>query len=97
MNFSGIMVEAVLSTEKSCLFAHAIHFVAALNTLLKSEKTNHQMQHALFYAKHADKFTSPKHNLLVFQARTNTARIEAYKEVGATKLLLKTYLFYCSY
>ena len=47
------------------------------------------MQRALFYAKHADKFTSPKHNLLVFQVRTNTARIETYKEVGATNLLLK--------
>ena len=28
------------------------------------------MQCALFYASHADKFTSPKHNLLVFQLRT---------------------------
>ena len=35
MNFSGIMAEAVLSTEKSCLLAHAAHFVEALNTLLK--------------------------------------------------------------
>ena len=32
------------------------------------------MQRALFYAKHTDKFTSPKHNLLVFQVRTNKAR-----------------------
>ena len=32
------------------------------------------MQRALFYASHTDKFTSLKHNLLVFQARTNKAR-----------------------
>ena len=35
MNFSDIMAEAVLSTEKPCLVAHAIHFVAVLNALLK--------------------------------------------------------------
>ena len=38
MNFSDIMAEAVLSTEKSCLVAHATHFVALLNTLLKERK-----------------------------------------------------------
>ena len=32
------------------------------------------MQHALFYAKHTDNLTSPKHNLLVFQEKTNKAR-----------------------
>ena len=31
------------------------------------------MQRALFYMKHIDKFTSPKHNLLVFQVKTNKA------------------------
>ena len=31
MNFSDIMAEAVLSTQKSCLIAHATHFVAVLN------------------------------------------------------------------
>ena len=35
MNFSDIMAEAVLSTEKSCLIAHATHFVAVLNGFLK--------------------------------------------------------------
>ena len=35
MNFSDIMAEAVLSTEKSCLVAHATHFVVVLNALLK--------------------------------------------------------------
>ena len=33
MNFSDIMAEAVLSTEKLCLVAHATHFVAVLKTL----------------------------------------------------------------
>ena len=67
------MVEAVLSTEKSCLVEHATYFVfvRVLNALLKNEKRNHQMQRALFYVKHADKLTSPKHNLLLFQVRTN--------------------------
>ena len=32
------------------------------------------MQRALFYAMHTEKFTSPKHNLLVYQVRTNKAR-----------------------
>ena len=32
------------------------------------------MQHGLFYAKHTDKFTSPKHNLLVFQVKTKKAQ-----------------------
>ena len=32
---SDIMAEAVLSTEKSYLVAHATHFVAVLNALLK--------------------------------------------------------------
>ena len=32
------------------------------------------MQRALFYAKHTDKFMTPKHILLVFQVRTNKAR-----------------------
>ena len=32
------------------------------------------MQRALFYAKHIDRFASPKHNLFVFQVRTNKAR-----------------------
>ena len=31
------------------------------------------MQRALFYASHTDKFTSPKHSLLVFQVKTNKA------------------------
>ena len=31
------------------------------------------MQCALFYAKHKEKFTSPKHNLLTFQVKTNKA------------------------
>ena len=38
MNFSDIMTEGVLSTEKSCFVAHAIHFVAVLDTLLKKRK-----------------------------------------------------------
>ena len=38
MNVSDIMAEAVLSTEKSCLVAHATHFVAVLNVLLKKRK-----------------------------------------------------------
>ena len=38
MNLSDIMAEAVLSTEKPCLVAHAIHFVAVLNALLKKGK-----------------------------------------------------------
>ena len=59
MNFLDITAEAVLP----CLVGHA-----------KSEKRNHQMQHVLFYAKHTDKFTTPKHNLLIFQVRTNKAR-----------------------
>ena len=32
------MAEAVLSTEKLCLAAHAIHFAAVLNALLKKWK-----------------------------------------------------------
>ena len=32
------MAEAVLSTEKSCLVAHATHFVAVFNALLKKRK-----------------------------------------------------------
>ena len=32
------------------------------------------MQRALFYTKHTEKFTPAKHNLLVFQVKTNTAR-----------------------
>ena len=32
------MAEAVLSTEKPCLAAHATHFVAVLNALLKNWK-----------------------------------------------------------
>ena len=32
------------------------------------------MQRALFYAKRTGKFTSLKHNLLVFQVRTNKAQ-----------------------
>ena len=74
MNFFDIMAEAVLSTEKSYHVAHATHLVAVLNAILKSEKRNRQMQRALFYVKHTDKLTSPKHNLLVFQVRTNKAR-----------------------
>ena len=35
MNFSDIMTEAVLPTEKPCIAAHATHFVAVLNALLK--------------------------------------------------------------
>ena len=37
MNLSGSRAEAVLSTEKSCLAAHATYFVfvAVLNALLK--------------------------------------------------------------
>ena len=38
MNFSYIMAEAVLSTEKSCLVAHATYFLAVLNVLLKKWK-----------------------------------------------------------
>ena len=38
MKFSDIMAEAVLSTEKSCLVAHATHFIAVLNALLKKWK-----------------------------------------------------------
>ena len=38
MNFSDIMAEAVLSTEKTCLVSHATHFVAVLNALLKKWK-----------------------------------------------------------
>ena len=38
MNFSEIMTEAVLSTEKSCLVAQATHFVVVLNALLKKQK-----------------------------------------------------------
>ena len=38
MTFSDVMAEAVLSTEKSCLVAHATHFVAVLNALLKKWK-----------------------------------------------------------
>ena len=38
MNFSDIMAEAVLSTEKSYLVAHATHFVAVWNALLKKLK-----------------------------------------------------------
>ena len=34
------------------------------------------MQRVLFYAKHTDKFTSPKHTLLVFQVRANKAQDE---------------------
>ena len=51
----------------------------------KSEKRNNQMQRALFYTKHTDKFyyketnnnkifTSPKPNLFVLQVKTNGAR-----------------------
>ena len=32
------------------------------------------MQYVLFYASHTDKFTSQKHNLLVFQVKTDKAR-----------------------
>ena len=32
------MAEAILSTEKSCLVAHATHFAAVLNALLKKWK-----------------------------------------------------------
>ena len=37
MSFSDIIAEAVLSTEKSCVVAHATYFVfaAVLNTPLK--------------------------------------------------------------
>ena len=38
------------------------------------------MQRALFYAKHTNKFTSPKHNLLVFHVRTNKARDQGLLE-----------------
>ena len=33
MTFSDIMAETALPTEKSCLVAHATHFVAVLNAL----------------------------------------------------------------
>ena len=69
MNFSDIMAEAVLSIEKSCLVAHDFK-----RSFEKIKKRNHQMQRALFYVKHTDKFTSPKHNLLVFQVRINKAQ-----------------------
>ena len=38
MNLSDIMAEAVLSTKKSCLVAHATRFAAVLNALLKKQK-----------------------------------------------------------
>ena len=38
MTFSDIMAETALPTEKSCLVAHATHFVAVLNALLKKWK-----------------------------------------------------------
>ena len=38
MNFSDILAEAVLSTEKPCLVVRAKHFVAVLNALLKKGK-----------------------------------------------------------
>ena len=38
MKLSYIMAEAVLTTEKPCLVAHAAHFVAVLNALLKKSK-----------------------------------------------------------
>ena len=38
MNYSDIMAEAVLSTEKSCLVTHATYFVAVLNAFLKKRK-----------------------------------------------------------
>ena len=67
-------VQAVLSIEKSCLVAHAFEHILWQCWILfwKSEKRNHQMQRALFYVKNTDKFTSPKHNLLVFHLKTNT-------------------------
>ena len=40
----------------------------------KSKERNHQTQRSLFYASDTDKFTPPKHNLLVFQVRTNKAQ-----------------------
>ena len=40
------------------------------------------MQRALFYRKHTDKFTSLKHNLLVFQVKVTQLEIKAYQEVG---------------
>ena len=75
MNFPYIMSEAVLSIEKSCPAAHAFeHILWQCWTLFwKSEKRNHQMQCALFYASNTDIFMSPKHSLLVFQVRTNKA------------------------
>ena len=68
--------EAILSFEKFCLVAHAFeHILWQHRSLLyNSEKRNHQMHGTLFYTKHTDKFTSPKHNLLVFQGKTTTAR-----------------------
>ena len=44
------------------------------------------MQRALFYTKHTDKFTSPKHNLLVFQVKLNY-------EVGAKLVKLVHSIF----
>ena len=38
MKFSDILAEALLSTEKSCLLAHATYFEAVLNALLKKWK-----------------------------------------------------------
>ena len=74
MNFSHIMAEAVLSTEKSYLVAHATHFVAVLNALLKKWKEKSSDAVCPILCEASDKFTSLKHNLLVFQVRTTKAQ-----------------------
>ena len=49
------------------------------------------MHRELFYTKHKDKFTSPKHNLLAFQVKTNIAQDLSLVEVGF--ITLDTYKF----
>ena len=72
-----IRSEAVLSIRKFWLVSPVLFcFVAVSNSLLKKwkEKSSDAAgQHALFYTKHTDKFTSSKLSLLVFQVKTDTA------------------------
>ena len=74
MNFSDIVAEAVLSTEKSCLVAHTTHFVAVWNALMKKWKEKSSDAACTVLCEAYRWIHVSKHNLLVFQVRTNKAQ-----------------------
>ena len=56
---------------KNHVLLHTVFSNTFCGSVELSVLRNHQVHRALFYMKHTDNVTSPKHSLLVFQVKTN--------------------------